>query len=567
MKKILSIILSVSMILTLAAAMGLTIAAAPEGTAVNSAAEFAAMEATGTYYLAADITLDATYAGVFSGTFDGNGKTVTTTVPMFGTVENATIKNLNVTGEINVTETTAYVDDAGTPNDFIAAVAVLANGTSGFDGITSEVKITCTTDNTRAAAVAAWSAEGSVITITNCVNKGDISVKKYAGGVYGWTDKNITAKFENCVNYGKITSTAGYVSGVVNRVSNTAGSAEIKNCANYGAITGTTQIAGIISYGSGALTIENCINTADVTRIDTAVKTHAAGILGLTQANAGNVMIIKNCTNTGNITGDTGIGSNCSGGIVGYVNNNALIVEYCLNTGDVIGDYAAGGICGRVNHKGTYKEGDVAIQAAFRNCVNLGNVTADLTAGGISGRNGVTGGVGVFEFSHCVNKGDVTVITSSLEASVTNADTGVAGIAGHNRAKASEGSKLVIKDCLTTGNITAAETAVRAPAYLIGYCGGGAEIETSGNYVSGTLSGGTVGAVGLAYVKAYDCADGTFSGNFVPTGYSYPISVEKSATHSTTDETPKYTATTFELSALVCDHNYPTVDVDAEAPT
>ena len=75
-----------SKILALALAIIMTIAAipfgvsadnaTPEGTPITTAAEFAAMEANGKYYLANDIILTSTYANEFTGIFDGNGKTM-----------------------------------------------------------------------------------------------------------------------------------------------------------------------------------------------------------------------------------------------------------------------------------------------------------------------------------------------------------------------------------------------------------------------------------------------------------------------------------------------------------
>ena len=117
MKKTLSLILAICTILSICS---FSVAAAPEGTAISSAAEFAAMAADGKYYLANDITLDATYAETFKGTLDGNGKTVTVSAPMFATLENATIKNLNVEGAI------AYTVAEGETAPDSAAVAVNA---------------------------------------------------------------------------------------------------------------------------------------------------------------------------------------------------------------------------------------------------------------------------------------------------------------------------------------------------------------------------------------------------------------------------------------------------------
>ena len=98
MKKIISIALTLCMVLGLCS---FSVAAAPEGTAITDAAGFAAMDPAGTYYLANDITLDASYAQVFAGTFDGNGKTVTVSAPMFAEIAGATIKNFTVAGAID----------------------------------------------------------------------------------------------------------------------------------------------------------------------------------------------------------------------------------------------------------------------------------------------------------------------------------------------------------------------------------------------------------------------------------------------------------------------------------
>ena len=54
----------------------------PKGTPISTAAEFAAIT-SGDYYLTADIEIDMTNLNVFSGTLDGNGKTITVCQPLF----------------------------------------------------------------------------------------------------------------------------------------------------------------------------------------------------------------------------------------------------------------------------------------------------------------------------------------------------------------------------------------------------------------------------------------------------------------------------------------------------
>ncbi len=334
MKKIFSMILALTMILAIAATMGISIAAAPEGTAINSAADFAAMAADGKYYLNADITLDATYEAEFTGTFDGNGKTVTITKgAMFNTVNNATISNFTVNGDI----TTADAGVAVGNEDFAAAVTILANGTSTFKNITSNVNFTTTSSNTRYGAIAATSAVDYNITLENCVNNGDITVVKYAGGVYGWSAKLGIGHFKGCVNNGDIYA-EGYAGGIINRLANKGGDqirVFIENCVNTGNVTGS-YCGGIYAYGNAFVSIIGCVNSGDITAV-------SGGSTGGIVANLDDVgsdsaanHIIKNNINYGNVTNTTAVKN--TGGIVGYIYGRANcygIVDGNVNYGTV----------------------------------------------------------------------------------------------------------------------------------------------------------------------------------------------------------------------------------------
>ena len=82
MKKITALILTVVMVISMMTFVQFG-AAAAEGTAITTADQFAAMDVDGKYYLANDITVSTTYPVTFTGTIDGNGKTITTSVPLF----------------------------------------------------------------------------------------------------------------------------------------------------------------------------------------------------------------------------------------------------------------------------------------------------------------------------------------------------------------------------------------------------------------------------------------------------------------------------------------------------
>ncbi len=342
MKKTLSIILTAVMVLGLLAVVPMTVSAAPAGTAVKTEAEFLAMDPAGAYYLDADITLTQTYAQTFTGTFDGNGKTVTISAPMFGTVENATISNFTVAGEIKTTEATAYV--VGSDN-FIAAVAVYANGKTTFSGITSNVNITCEEAATKAAAIAAFSAADYDLTIDNCVNNGNITVVKYAGGIYGWSSKVGKGYIKNCINNGNVTA-AGYAGGIANRLSGkTEGiTLTIENCINTGKITATNSYAGgIYAYGESYIQVTGCINRGDV------LAQGASGSTGGIVANLGDVgkpgnHIIKNNINFANVTNEA---AKNTGGIVGYVNGGGE--RYVHAEGNInFGTVSSQGYCSQI---------------------------------------------------------------------------------------------------------------------------------------------------------------------------------------------------------------------------
>ncbi len=374
MKKFISILLVVMMVVALAV-VGVN-AEAPEGTAVKTAEEFAAMAADGKYYLDADITLAATYANEFTGTFDGNGHTVTTTVPMFGTVKDSTIKNFTVNGKIEVTAPTQWQDTASTPNDFVAAVAVVASGSAVFSGITSNVEInasykkseesTANDANTRAAAIAGYAPEGHAIKIEDCVNNGAITVDKYAGGIFGWTDKAGNSMIVRCVNNGAITA-GGYCGGIASRLAGAGEGSTLNleyNINNAPVVSNTQQAAGIMAYtntpglkvvhniNNGNLTsngqtggivanfgepkadgeylFEYNVNNGDIT---VATKSYAGGIAGnIANPKAAVLYKFNYNVNNGDIT-STGEEGNNIGGILGYAYGTGT--AYCIMNGNV----------------------------------------------------------------------------------------------------------------------------------------------------------------------------------------------------------------------------------------
>ena len=201
-----------------------------EGT-VSSAEEFAAMDASGSYTLTADIIVTAPYANEFTGTFDGNGHTVT----------------------LNITASTAYVGlfsklaDGAVVKNVITAGSVTTTGKKCVAGIAGYA-----TDNVK---------------IENCKNTASITGTKNVGGILGEAynnEESISVGIKNCANEGAVNGTGSAVGGIVGKME---GQNSIIDCYNRGNITGFNNYAGIVGQSTGALvaTIKNCYSVGAVT--------------------------------------------------------------------------------------------------------------------------------------------------------------------------------------------------------------------------------------------------------------------------------------------------------------
>lgn len=192
-------------------------------TAINDADDFRDMVAGGSYKLAADITVTEPYANDFSGTFDGNGHTVT----------------LNIT--------------ASTPN--VGLFSKLAGGAVVKNVITAG-SITATGKNNVGGI--AGTADGNV-TIENCKNKASIKGGKGAGGILGYSEPGSGfVTISSCANMGSVSGTRKQVGGIAGNV---VGTHIIRNCYNQGDIS---DGAGILGRGTKGVLVENCYTVGSV---------------------------------------------------------------------------------------------------------------------------------------------------------------------------------------------------------------------------------------------------------------------------------------------------------------
>ena len=200
---------------------------------IGTAEAFAAMEPGGNYQLTADITVTAPYAEDFSGTFDGNGHTVT----------------------LNITASTANV----------GLFSKLAGGAVVKNVITAG-SISGKVNNVGGIAGVADTELGA-ITISNCKNEAAIKGNKVVGGILGGcTEDDYALTISACANEGNISGTRN-IGGICGTLENAH---FIKNCYNSGAVTGST-IGGILGRGARGYSsttdtpiLENCYNVGNI---------------------------------------------------------------------------------------------------------------------------------------------------------------------------------------------------------------------------------------------------------------------------------------------------------------
>lgn len=199
---------------------------------IGTAEAFAAMEPGGNYQLTANITVTAPYAkDYFTGTFDGNGYTVT----------------------LDITASTANV----------GLFSKLAGGAVVKNVITAG-SVT-TTGKKCVAGIAGYATDN--VKIENCKNTASITGNKNVGGILGEAynnEESISVGIKNCANEGAVNGTGSAVGGIVGKME---GQNSIIDCYNRGNITGFNNYAGIVGQSTGALvaTIKNCYSVGAVT--------------------------------------------------------------------------------------------------------------------------------------------------------------------------------------------------------------------------------------------------------------------------------------------------------------
>lgn len=398
--------------------------------------------ASGNYILGNDITVDDISPLNFTGTFDGNGYTVTLNgTSMFTRLTGATVKNLVIKGTAaqNAPDNSSLTAPRG-----LGALARTGDGT--FENIINYADVTYTiVTDTGVVGSSTSLGVGGILgavrgntTFTNCKNYGKVrfvlgnttksvdGIYSGAGGIFGTmhntTNTAYTVSMNSCRNEGNVESTVPSAKGggIIGRIYQTYDISNFTLKLTKLVNTGTVKIssgenhayvAGIIGeiHGIKSLTVESCHNFGTVGSLDdgeSAVR--AGGIIGRIERCQNQLATITTCYNKGDISTDQ---YSCTGGIISYSSYCYVHIYDCLNEGTVRqyvttttgsqGVYTnAGGIAGHLTN--------VVTGFTIEACTNRGVINAIYEGGGIVGRSG-----SLVTITNCINERAVTASGSN----------------------------------------------------------------------------------------------------------------------------------------------------------
>lgn len=259
----------------------------------------------------------------------------------------------------------------------------------------------------------------------------------YVGGIVGYTPYESYATIENCYNTGVVNGIGNgeyetFVGGIAGRICNTT----IINCYNTGEVLGhgtSVSVGGVAGSTVGSSTVKNSYNLG-VVSADEVQYASAGGVVGDAQEDS----YIYICSNSGDVdaTGESGA---FAGGVVGII--DASRVSVCSNSASIMafstresGLCVAGGIVG-------YGADDIIdddAYAAIDWSYNIGLVSSiSMGYKGSSVAGGIMGQANSAMVLVSYNVGSVIANGDSVEAA--------GGIAGY--------TNYIVSECYNLGNV------------------------------------------------------------------------------------------------------------------
>lgn len=235
-------------------------------------------------------------------------------------------------------------------------------GTHTFDGCTANLNVNA------GSQLGGWfytASAAAALSMTDCTSNGALFGSYVAGYIHS---PNCDVTMIDCVNNATVNATyssaGGFFSGFVG------------------------------NFGGSSLYMEGCVNNADM---NVTALTIGGAILGRTVTGIPNSIQLVDCINNGDIATTGGTTSNHGfGGIAGHTNANLTYeILGCINMGSIKGTGNLGGIVG-------FCEG--AALKVFSNCKNYGDLTAsdNVEAAGIVAQLRGSG-----DLTGCTNFGDI----------------------------------------------------------------------------------------------------------------------------------------------------------------
>ncbi len=335
-------------------------------------------------------------------------------------------------------------------NDGTVNGSLTASALGGFVGSFSGV---CTEEN----GVKSY-AGGGPLTLTDCLNRGDVKNGLYMGGMLGiLRSANAQTVMEGCVNRGTLQTdvSAGYpsVGGILGDTGWVSHDLDLVECVNLGTVSSQNNSGGI----AGSLNITDSLVGNDVTLRDcsnygTVIST-ANGVGGIFQYSRGACIKLVGCTNYAELSG-TQVGG------IGLNVNLPVDVSFidCVNYADLqavdVGQ-SQNSVAGILCYVGNASGNSAALR--FERCVNFGTLSSSVR--GWTRAAGIFGGLcdnanGIrLTFQSCSNFG--ALVISEFHAAHPGTDTPLfAGIV----ASVNGGSSDVTMDgCYSTGVVKTAD--------------------------------------------------------------------------------------------------------------
>ena len=218
-----------------------------------------------------------TFVAAFKGSFDGNGhkisgmnvsdkdNSVYAYYGLFGCLDDATVKNLTVEGEVYCSETSGYA--GGIAGSAVGNTVVENCANAALISAKAGVSVGGIVGKCRKSSDIGYGNDDNTVKFINCINKGvifmsgedkSISSEGTAGGIVGFS-KNCV-QFENCANFADVTG-ANIAAGICGDPGSAQGDMHpyFKSCYNAGNISGVQGAYAI--YGKDSMSrsyVTNC---------------------------------------------------------------------------------------------------------------------------------------------------------------------------------------------------------------------------------------------------------------------------------------------------------------------